>query len=74
MPLTKRKPITDYTDAELVVEAKANHIWLNAFSCIRPSDEFLIDVGRSVLRMLEDSEMGDSFGISQMVILTVNKS
>ena len=26
-----------------------DHIWLNAFRCIRPSDEFAADVGRTVI-------------------------
>ena len=34
--------------------AEENHIWLNAFQCIRPSDEFLISVGRSVVDKLND--------------------
>ena len=26
------------------------HLWLNAFKCIRPSDEFAAEVGRGVIR------------------------
>jgi hypothetical protein len=28
-------------------------IWLNAFACIRPSEQFLIDFARDILRDLE---------------------
>jgi hypothetical protein len=31
---------------------KDNHIWLNAMSCINPSDEFLLQLGRAVLHKL----------------------
>lgn len=68
------RSIKDYTDEEIAAEAKGNHIWLNAFACIRPTDEFLAEVGRDVLRMLASSEMRDSWGVSQMVVLSVNKS
>ena len=27
-----------------------DHIWLNAFKCIRPTDEFAAEVGRGVIR------------------------
>lgn len=27
----------------------ADHIWLNAFACIRPTDTFAADVGRAVI-------------------------
>lgn len=74
MPLQQRKAITDYTDAELVRMARDNHIWLNAFRCVRPTDGFLIEIGREVLQLLDNTEMGDGFGISPMTILTVNKS
>lgn len=33
-----------------------NHIWINALSNIRPSDEFAAGVGRMVLEMLNESE------------------
>jgi len=48
------------TNAELkemlLVAARENHIWLSAFSCIRPTDEFLRELGRTVVRRLENSE------------------
>lgn len=36
--------------------AETNHIWLNAFSCIRPTPEFLQAVGQQVLDMLNNKE------------------
>ena len=30
-------------------------IWLNAFACVRPSDEFAAAVGRDVIKMLMDN-------------------
>jgi hypothetical protein len=69
-----RKPLRDLSPEDFKAVAEANHIWLNAFSCINPSEKFLADVGRSVLNLLDQSEHGDSLGISQMTALTVNKS
>ena len=49
----------DMTDAqcrEIAEMAEGNHIWLNAFACIRPTPEFLQDIGRQVLSMLEQKD------------------
>ena len=43
------------------------HTWLNAFSCIRPSDEFAADVGRMVIRKVMESK-------GRHVILSVHAS
>lgn len=65
----------DWTDAEKVELANDNHVWLNAFSCIRSTDEFLIDVGRAVLRKLEESPMGEDLsGTGRMIYLRINAS
>ena len=68
------KSIALFTDAELVKMASDNHIWLNAFSCINPRPEFLQEVGRMIVDMLNTTEMSDHMGISPMIILTINKS
>lgn len=68
------KSIVLYTDAELVELARSNHIWLNAFSCIRPTPQFCQELGASILAKLNESEMRDDLGISKMIILTINKS
>jgi hypothetical protein len=39
---------------DVLAGAEANHIWLNAFSCIRPTDELLMALGRQVLAYLEN--------------------
>ena len=31
-------------------------IWLNAFKCVSPSDEFAAEVGREVIRKLVESQ------------------
>lgn len=46
------EPISDAEFRSSVTET-----WLNAFRCIRPSDEFLIDVGRSVVEELMRSDL-----------------
>jgi hypothetical protein len=66
--------IDDVPAEELVRIARDNHVWLNAFSCIRPSPEFLQSIGQIVLDKLEVTDLRDGLGISPMVILTVNKS
>jgi len=68
------KSIALYTKDELLNEADANHIWLNGFSCIEPTDEFLKDVGRMILQKLKHTEMRDFMGISNEIILTINMS
>ncbi|MDT9701880.1 hypothetical protein, partial [Streptomyces sp. P17] len=41
-----------YGDAYLYQDDDSpERLWLNGFSCIRPSDEFARDVGRSVIQM-----------------------
>jgi hypothetical protein len=65
----------DRLPAERQVDiANGGHMWLNGFSCIRPTDEFLIGIGRAILANLEQTKYRDGLGISKMIILTVNKS
>jgi hypothetical protein len=72
--MSKGKSIKDFTDAELVKMASDNHIWLNGFNCIRPTTEFKTDLADMILRKLNETEMRDHLGISNMIILTINKS
>lgn len=38
---------------ELLLQAtNAESLWLNAFSCIRPTDTFAAEVGRAVINMV----------------------
>jgi len=34
--------------------ARNNHIWLNAFSCVRPGPEFCRQLGEDILRIMSD--------------------
>ena len=36
--------------------ATTNHIWINAFDLIRPTDKTYIDIGRIVVNMLRNKE------------------
>ena len=45
-------------------KAKKNHIWINAFDCIHPSDELKKHVGEVVLHMLNCRETIPSDGIT----------
>ena len=47
------KPMTNAELKEAVVKmAEANHIWINAFNIIKPSDDTLIALGRVIVQML----------------------
>lgn len=64
--------------------AEKNHMWLNAFSCIHPTDEMKIQIGEWVLSRLKDPESciqanhDDSDALRDLkqpeVILRFNKS
>ena len=55
--------------------AKSNHIWLNAFQCIKPSIEFKIQLADIILRKLEDSDcLLKQDTLSEMLYLSINKS
>lgn len=45
----------ELTDREFRLAAA--HSWLNGFACVRPTDEFLIEVGRSVVESLKYSDL-----------------
>ena len=68
------KSIRLYTKDEVLDEADSNHIWLNAFSCIHPTPAFAQDLGMSILHKLSETKMRDFLGISNEIILTINKS
>jgi hypothetical protein len=42
--------------ADVMRSAASNHIWLNAFACVRPTDKFCADVGRQIIGMLSQPE------------------
>jgi hypothetical protein len=67
-------PLNSLPPEEQIKIARTNHLWLNGFSCINPTDEFLISIGRAVLNALKTTRYLDELGISRMTIMTVNKS
>jgi hypothetical protein len=66
----------------VLAAAERNHIWVNAFSCIHPSDELCVQIGREVLRMLGERESTHVSRCGHMLdlpsqrelVLRVNKS
>lgn len=55
--------------------AKSNHIWLNAFNCINPSDKFLISLGKEIMAKLDNKEcLLKTDTLSEMLYLSINKS
>jgi hypothetical protein len=55
---------SELTDTQKVELAKGNHIWLNAFKCISPTDEFLLGLGRDVFNHLRNSDVVDDLSES----------
>lgn len=48
--------LTDKQCREIADAACANTMWLNAFSCIRPTDEIKMQIGEQVLRWLDERD------------------
>jgi hypothetical protein len=61
-------------DAEIATRVQDNHMWINAFAAINPTDDLKRDIGEWVLTKLEETDMRDGLGISKYVVLGVNKS
>lgn len=69
-------------------QAQSNHIWINAFMLIRPTDEILISIGRQVVNMLREEDnlvpayhgakdnapISDIQKLTKMLYLSVNQS
>lgn len=49
------------------------HLWLNAFSCINPTDEFAAEVGRSVIRKVMAHDADDVLE-RRHIVLRINAS
>lgn len=62
------------TPENIAEMAEANHIWLNAFDCVRPTDQFKIALADTILNKLNDKENLISDEISDMLYLSINKS
>jgi len=52
---TSARRLTRY-ETDALRSAAQNHMWLNAFACIRPSDELKRQIGDYVLSKLADRE------------------
>ena len=50
-----------------------DHIWLNAFSCIHPTDAFAAEVGRSVIERVMAQQHDDVFK-RRHIVLRINAS
>ena len=48
-------PVTQY-QRDVIKSAAQNHIWLNAFFCIRPTDEFKLSLANQILFMLNNAD------------------
>lgn len=78
------------TSKDIVETVQTNHIWLNAFQCVNPTDEYLRDIGRSIIDMLsrkdnllpsyldDDPQTGSVLeelaNITPVLYLSINKS
>ena len=70
----------DELDKKALEMAKANHIWLNAFQCVRPTEEFKRDLGGQILEILAEKQnlmpsgTGPIGELTPMLYLSINKS
>ena len=42
------------TPEDVLKAVDGNHIWLSAFTCVNPTEETLLELGRAVMAMLND--------------------
>ena len=70
----------DLTDAQRAQYAKDNHIWLNAFSCINPTDKFKQEVGEMILNKLDHTDLratklsSGKEPVGNLIYVRINKS
>lgn len=71
----RQQPERNWSERDIVRLAKANHMYINRMSTIRPSQEFLAGIGRDVLTMLDHTPMTDSLaGVTPVVYVRFNAS
>jgi hypothetical protein len=72
----------------LIKKAKGNHIWINAFNTINPTDEFKIGLANMILNMLnkrdnlipasyitsDNENMQELAKLTPILYLSINKS
>lgn len=66
-------------EAAALKAARENHIWLNAFCCVKPTPEFYALLGRTILDMLENPDMAipsehPLVGTERELVLRIHKS
>ena len=44
------------TKEQIIEKVQQNHIWINAFSLVRPNDETAKAIGYEIIRMLKDRD------------------
>lgn len=76
------KSLNKLTPEEYIKVSEQNHCYINAFSAISPSDEFLRSIGKWVLDKLNESQYKSHYyfdgheciTIGKEVVLTLNMS
>jgi len=58
----------------ILEKVKENHLWLNAISCINPTDDFKKQVGEQILDMLNEKNSLLTNGINDLLYIKINKS
>ena len=74
-------------DKDILVSAKENHIWLNAFECIKPTVDFRLQLADTILRWLDDEHyfiydhqdsknktLRDLGRLTPQIVIRINKS
>lgn len=55
LKLLKKNKVSDYAN-QVLEKVSQNHLWLNAFSCINPSNDFKRSIGEWVLSQIKVPE------------------
>lgn len=75
--------LSDKQCREIADAATANHMWLNAFMCIRPTDEIKMQIGAQILDWLNQKDNllpsgadheSKMAALTPVLYLSVNKS
>lgn len=66
----------EVSDEQVAKMARDNHIWLDGFSCIHPTDKFLIELGYTILQKLNEKDklLHKRTSLANMLYLSINKS
>lgn len=75
--LTFPRGESDLTADDKVAFAESNHIWVNAMSCVTPTDDLYRSVGKMIIDKLNESPIhGEALGvkIGKVLYVRLNKS